>query len=105
MLPCAKDSRAETIIDVTHDTSRYAHDERTRRHAHPFRHDRPGGDDAACAHMHVIKKNGPHSDEAIVLHRDRKSTRLNSSHVAISYAVFCLKKKKKNTTKDKEEAT
>src|SRR5690625_3808519 len=29
---------------------------------------------------------------------DRKSTRLNSSHVAISYAVFCLKKKTKNTT-------
>src|SRR5215510_16016589 len=28
--------------------------------------------------------------------RDRKSTRLNSSHVAISYAVFCLKKKKKS---------
>src|SRR5439155_3030486 len=30
-----------------------------------------------------------------VLTIDRKSTRLNSSHVAISYAVFCLKKKKK----------
>src|SRR5690606_41498210 len=30
--------------------------------------------------------------------RDRKSTRLNSSHVKISYAVFCLKKKKKNNT-------
>src|SRR5690625_5702286 len=30
---------------------------------------------------------------------DRKSTRLNSSHVAISYAVFCLKKKKKNQYK------
>src|SRR5205807_5345623 len=29
--------------------------------------------------------------------RDRKSTRLNSSHLVISYAVFCLKKKKKNT--------
>src|SRR5256885_10159095 len=29
-------------------------------------------------------------------HRDRKSTRLNSSHLVISYAVFCLKKK--NTT-------
>src|SRR5690606_41219894 len=29
---------------------------------------------------------------------DRKSTRLNSSHVKISYAVFCLKKKKKNRT-------
>src|SRR5690625_6333761 len=30
--------------------------------------------------------------------RDRKSTRLNSSHVATSYAVFCLKKKKKANT-------
>src|SRR2546430_9017907 len=29
--------------------------------------------------------------------KDRKSTRLNSSHSQISYAVFCLKKKKKNT--------
>src|SRR5256885_3392670 len=29
--------------------------------------------------------------------RDRKSTRLNSSHLVISYAVFCLKKKKKDT--------
>src|SRR5690242_21537206 len=29
-------------------------------------------------------------------YRDRKSTRLNSSHMSISYAVFCLKKKKKN---------
>src|SRR5690242_21494669 len=29
------------------------------------------------------------------LGRDRKSTRLNSSHMSISYAVFCLKKKKK----------
>src|SRR5690554_7557937 len=32
--------------------------------------------------------------------RDRKSTRLNSSHVRISYAVFCLKKKKKKKKKD-----
>src|SRR5256885_4121941 len=31
------------------------------------------------------------------LHADRKSTRLNSSHLVISYAVFCLKKKKKQT--------
>src|SRR5215217_8426899 len=30
--------------------------------------------------------------------RDRKSTRLNSSHANISYAVFCLKKKKKKNT-------
>src|SRR5699024_11598999 len=32
-------------------------------------------------------------------YKDRKSTRLNSSHVSISYAVFCLKKKKKRTSK------
>src|SRR5258708_12554864 len=33
-----------------------------------------------------------------VLERDRKSTRLNSSHQIISYALFCLKKKNKHTT-------
>src|SRR5436190_16734965 len=41
--------------------------------------------------------------EPLVLHpaprRDRKSTRLNSSHTVISYAVFCLKKKKKTSSK------
>src|SRR2546426_3358436 len=38
-----------------------------------------------------------HSDNGSVCKevRDRKSTRLNSSHLVISYAVFCLKKKKK----------
>src|SRR5437660_6006377 len=35
--------------------------------------------------------------------RDRKSTRLNSSHVAISYAVFCLKKKKQKKTQHKTQ--
>src|SRR5699024_12193846 len=37
-------------------------------------------------HVHVLSSHTV---------RDRKSTRLNSSHVSISYAVFCLKKKKK----------
>src|SRR5207249_6513719 len=36
-----------------------------------------------------------HRQKAGLVHVDRKSTRLNSSHVSISYAVFCLKKKKK----------
>src|SRR5438034_6407159 len=36
-----------------------------------------------------------HGDGAVA---DRKSTRLNSSHTVISYAVFCLKKKKKTNT-------
>src|SRR5437868_8290845 len=42
----------------------------------------PGGGGAAVARRH---------------HEDRKSTRLNSSHVSISYAVFCLKNKKNST--------
>src|SRR2546430_3286137 len=37
--------------------------------------------------------------------RDRKSTRLNSSHSQISYAVFCLKKKTKTTDRDTSRAT
>src|SRR5690349_23948508 len=36
---------------------------------------------------------------------DRKSTRLNSSHVEISYAVFCLKKKKKKNSHDRNIRT
>src|SRR5689334_24290223 len=36
-----------------------------------------------------------------VTEEDRKSTRLNSSHSSISYAVFCLKKKKKTNKKNK----
>src|SRR5438034_5971169 len=41
--------------------------------------------------------SGIYMDECAQCHgeRDRKSTRLNSSHTVISYAVFCLKKKKK----------
>src|SRR3989475_5864005 len=37
--------------------------------------------------------------------RDRKSTRLNSSHSQISYAVFCLKKKKKKKTRENRYQT
>src|SRR2546430_6757555 len=37
--------------------------------------------------------------------KDRKSTRLNSSHSQISYAVFCLKKKKKNKTHKQQIST
>src|SRR5690625_6866884 len=39
---------------------------------------------------------GSHRDAVRRTDQDRKSTRLNSSHVAISYAVFCLKKKKES---------
>src|SRR2546426_8229322 len=48
--------------------------------------DEPGGD-----HHDV-------DDHDLLQPEDRKSTRLNSSHLVISYAVFCLKKKKKKYT-------
>src|SRR2546426_8890012 len=38
-----------------------------------------------------------HGDHGVAYGQDRKSTRLNTSHLVISYAVFCLKKKKKST--------
>src|SRR5437762_9063001 len=38
----------------------------------------------------------------LVVEGDRKSTRLNSSHRCISYAVFCLKKKKKKSTEQRK---
>src|SRR3712207_6983327 len=41
---------------------------------------------------------------AIYILEDRKSTRLNSSHANISYAVFCLKKKKKNKVSNQSRA-
>src|SRR2546426_4890435 len=41
----------------------------------------------------------------VVLKTDRKSTRLNSSHLVISYAVFCLKKKKKKLQNKMRECT
>src|SRR3712207_7080829 len=41
-----------------------------------------------------LPRSGPGPAEDVVTGQDRKSTRLNSSHANISYAVFCLKKKK-----------
>src|SRR2546430_13049626 len=51
----------------------------------------------ALAKWDVNKDGKLSKDEIPVLVQDRKSTRLNSSHSQISYAVFCLKKKKKHT--------
>src|SRR5437899_5400352 len=42
-----------------------------------------------CSSHCFVRRHGPQIDEFV----DRKSTRLNSSHLGISYAVFCLKKK------------
>src|SRR6266487_6067442 len=58
---------------------------RSRRHAGPQHRRQPAGTDPGG--------------------RDRKSTRLNSSHPSISYAVFCLKKKTNSTTSTNEQET
>src|SRR5215510_16472460 len=47
---------------------------------------------------HRGRRRAPHAGGRVAEARDRKSTRLNSSHVASSYAVFCLKKKNKTNT-------
>src|SRR5690606_40959739 len=49
----------------------------------------------ACGRTETTRMFEPRDGERRVADEDRKSTRLNSSHVKISYAVFCLKKKKK----------
>src|SRR3712207_8289260 len=58
---------------------------------------RPNG---GCSQVLTLVNPNPESTESasLVLHLDRKSTRLNSSHANISYAVFCLKKKKNKLT-------
>src|SRR3712207_7458460 len=48
-------------------------------------------------HLHRRRRHRRGGRRAARDRRDRKSTRLNSSHANISYAVFCLKKKKKKT--------
>src|SRR2546430_9651605 len=60
---------------------------------HPGEHQRGEGEKAAPAGDRVERsgESGGAAEE-----RDRKSTRLNSSHSQNSYAVFCLKKKKNN---------
>src|SRR5258708_1657669 len=47
------------------------------------------------SHFSVLAKTGSVTSMPPAIQPDRKSTRLNSSHQIISYAVFCLKKKKK----------
>ena len=60
-----------------------------------------------CSWVHPDKPTGTEKSVDLVRMmtektRDRKSTRLNSSHKPISYAVFCLKKKKTNKKKTKK---
>src|SRR5256885_5454525 len=71
----------------------------------PILHEAPGAEAVAVADLSTDRLDAIHKRFPAVRvttdyreQADRKSTRLNSSHLVISYAVFCLKKKKKNTT-------
>src|SRR3712207_8444970 len=73
------------------------------RDRHARRHRRQGGGSEAEAPRHHRRRRGcilargrARLVRAAAALRDRKSTRLNSSHANISYAVFCLKKKNIN---------
>src|SRR5690606_39340296 len=94
-----------------HDARPAGHDGRARGHAFPL----TAMDPAAAGHFTTFQvRDGRargrelHLDRIVDASRalygsapakeDRKSTRLNSSHVKISYAVFCLKKKNKHKT-------
>src|SRR5436305_11226015 len=69
--------------------SRHGHEARVRVERHRPQH---GMDDDEDQRLHA--ETEPEQRQR----QDRKSTRLNSSHVRISYAVFCLKKKNKRYT-------
>src|SRR5690242_21586129 len=49
--------------------------------------------------LHFLSAAQKQAIKHLLQEKDRKSTRLNSSHMSISYAVFCLKKKKKKKKK------
>src|SRR5437660_9700795 len=71
--------------------------DRTRRVRHPGRALPPALDGVQLFSTRYYGSPMPHAiffHKGYAIHGDRKSTRLNSSHVAISYAVFCLKKKR-----------
>src|SRR5688572_30883170 len=76
-----------SVVDSEHDA---AYAQRVRRRAFRLASDRWRRVELRQLNPAVAVR-GPH--------QDRKSTRLNSSHSQISYAVFCLKKKKKKKNK------
>src|SRR5699024_11300681 len=75
-------------------------DDRPRRDLH-----RLVDRDGAAVDLHAVCDVPQQHRLAGGLGPDRKSTRLNSSHVSISYAVFCLKKKKHTPNQSAEHVT
>src|SRR5256885_4623254 len=73
-------------------------EEARQTHVLCYARSQPLGAEVTQHHPELQRAEAPpelHARVHQVADRDRKSTRLNSSHLVISYAVFCLKKKKK----------
>src|SRR5438034_7153704 len=89
-------------------TTLFRSDQERQGHAHPFpaqhlhRHDNRNEGilklSNATALPGAVDSTVGAGESALTLNGDRKSTRLNSSHTVISYAVFCLKKKNRTKT-------
>src|SRR5690625_6254945 len=81
--------------DHSHDHKHEESDKHKKHHAegdHEQHGDHVDHQEESTDDHNVEHDHGDHANED-ANKKDRKSTRLNSSHVAISYAVFCLKKK------------
>src|SRR2546427_3560038 len=78
---------------LVHDDAAVGRQARRFRERNGWPHADPGDHEAGGESLAVRENDVVPVDRF----RDRKSTRLNSSHSQISYAVFCLKKKKKKT--------
>src|SRR5438552_14042603 len=73
--------------------------ERIRAHVEAYRSRDPALAELTVTVSIGLGVSGPDVSARDLISQDRKSTRLNSSHQIISYAVFCLKKKTKITTR------
>src|SRR5204863_7989374 len=96
MLAQRKPIRLRSVV-IWHVADRTGRDQRAD-HGGAQRAGSAGDDDVAVAIIHRLLPLLANALASSIMPRamqeDRKSTRLNSSHVEISYAVFCLKKKK-----------
>src|SRR5260221_9998995 len=94
----AEDLVQELLAEAVH----HGHHDDQRRDAEHDAEERKAGDDGNKAFLatrpQIASGQQPFEGSKRRGSGDRKSTRLNSSHTVISYAVFCLKKKKKNKT-------
>src|SRR5699024_11856861 len=100
MLEKLQDDGCENVI-VTSDSRESTEYFVKKFNLHPLIKDIVAGDDVPHRKPDIrmlhpfMERHGYDVSDMVMVGEDRKSTRLNSSHVSISYAVFCLKKKTK----------